>query len=118
MPSEHLFQPIKPVDLILLLALAEGDRHGYALSQEVERRTDGAVHLEAGNLYRTLRRLAGDGWIVEAGRLPTGEDDDERRNYFRITPLGLRATQAEVKRLRALLASPSVKALGQRTEPT
>jgi DNA-binding PadR family transcriptional regulator len=108
---------LKPVDLILLLALAEGDRHGYALSQEVERRTEGAVRLEAGNLYRTLRRLLGEGLVDEAGRRPTGEED-ERRNYFRITSLGLRAAQAEVRRLRALLASPSVRALGQRVEPS
>jgi DNA-binding PadR family transcriptional regulator len=109
---------LKPVDLILLLALAEGDRHGYALSQEVERRTEGGVRLEAGNLYRTLRRLVGEGLVGEAGRRLMDEGDDERRNYLRITPLGLRAVQAEVKRLRALLASPSVKALGQRAEPT
>jgi len=112
------FQPLKPVDLILLLALAEGDRHGYALSQEVERRTEGAIRLEAGNLYRTLRRLLGEGLVGEAGRRLMDEGDDERRNYFRITPLGLQAVQAEVKRLRSLLASPSVKALGQRVEPT
>jgi len=110
---------LKPVDLILLLALAEGDRHGYALSQEVERRTEGAVRLEAGNLYRTLRRLVADGLVGEAGRRRLDEEsDDERRNYFRITPLGLRAVQAEVKRLRSLLASPSVRALGQRAEPS
>ncbi len=118
MPTEPLSQPLKPVDLILLLALSAGDRHGYALSQEVERRTDGAVRLEAGNLYRTLRRLVGEGLIDEAGRRPLGEEEDERRNYFRITPLGLRAAQAEVRRLRALLACPAVKALGQRAEPS
>ena len=112
------FQPLKPIDLILLLSLAEGDRHGYALSQEVERRTDGAVRLEAGNLYRTLRRLLGEGLVATSGHRPASELDDERRRYFRITPLGLRAVEAEVRRLRSLLASPSVKALGQRREPT
>ncbi len=117
MPTELPFQPLKPVDLILLLALAEGDRHGYALSQEVERRTEGAVRLEAGNLYRTLRRLQGEGLVGEAGRRPIGEEVTERRNYFRITPLGLQAAQAEVKRLRALIASPAAKALGRRAEP-
>lgn len=116
-PKPLPFQPLKPVDLILLLALAEGDLHGYALSQEIERRTEGAVRLEAGNLYRTLRRLLGEGLVEEAGRRPMGETDDERRNYFRIAPLGLRTAQAEVKRLRALLASPSVQALERRTEP-
>ena len=119
MPTEPLqFQPLKPVDLILLLTLAEGDRHGYALSQEVERRTDGTVRLEAGNLYRTLRRLLGEGLVGEAGRRPMDEGEDERRRYFRITPLGTQAAQAEVRRLRALLASPSVRALGQRAEPS
>lgn len=118
MPKDPSFQPLKPVDFILLLALAEEERHGYALSQEVERRTEGTVRLEAGNLYRTLRRLVGEGLVGEADRRPVAEGDDERRNYFRITPLGFRTVQAEVKRLRALLASPSVKALGQRTEPT
>ncbi len=117
MPNDPTFQPLKPVDLIVLLALAEGDRHGYALSQEIERRTDGTVRLEAGNLYRTLRRLLAEGLIGEAGRRPS-ENDDDRRNYFSITPHGIRAARAEVKRLSTLLGSAAVQALHQRAEPT
>lgn len=117
-PMAHL--PVKPVDLILLLALAEADRHGYALAQEVERRTGGAARLEAGNLYRTLRRLLADGLVADSGRRPAGELDDERqerRRYFRLTPLGLAVLRAELERLRALLASDAVRRLRRERGP-
>lgn len=87
----------------ILMALAEGDRHGYAIIQDVEARTRGAVRLSAGTLYRTLQRLLEQGLVVEADERPAPEIDDERRRYYRLTPLGRDAADAETARLSALV---------------
>ncbi len=111
------FLPLKPVDLLLLLALADGERHGYGLVQEIAARTDGVVGLEPGNLYRIIKRLLADGLVAESERRPAPDLDDERRRYYRLTPLGARVVRAEAQRLQALVASPSVLRLTQRSEP-
>ena len=108
------FLPLRPPDLVLLLALVEGERHGYALAQELSERTDGVVALEPGNLYRVLRRLMADGLVDESGKRPAPDLDDERRRYYRITPLGARVAAAELERLRALVSSPAARTLVQR----
>ena len=108
------FLPLKPLDLQLLLSLAEQERHGYGLVQDVAERTDGLVTLEPGNLYRVIKRLLADGLVAETDRRTVPELDDERRRYYRITPLGGRVLAAEIARLRALVTSPSVKALVER----
>jgi len=108
------FLPLKPLDLQLLLSLADRERHGYALVQDIAERTDGLVTLEPGNLYRVIKRLLADGLVAETDRRAVPELDDERRRYYRITPLGGRVLAAEVVRLQALVTSPSVKALVQR----
>ena len=108
------FLPLKPLDLQLLLSLAEGERHGYGLVQDITERTDGLVTLEPGNLYRVIKRLLADGLVAETDRRAVPELDDERRRYYRITPLGGRVLAAEVARLQALVTSPSVKALVER----
>jgi len=108
------FLPLKPVDLQLLLSLAEEERHGYGLVQAMAERTDGLVALEPGNLYRVIKRLLADGLVVETDRRSVPELDDERRRYYRITPLGGRVLAAEIARLQALVTSPSVKMLVKR----
>jgi len=108
------FLPLKPLDLQLLLSLAEQERHGYALVQDIADRTEGLVALEPGNLYRVIKRLLADGLVAETERRAVPELEDERRRYYRITPLGGRVLAAEIARLQALVTSPAVKALVRR----
>src|ERR687890_2464569 len=103
------FLPLTPAVLEILLALAEEDLHGYAIMREVERRTDGGTRLGPGTLYRSLGQLLERGWIREADERPDPELDDERRRYYRITPLGARALQAESARLSLLLNAARAK---------
>lgn len=105
------FLPLKPADFLLLLALVEEEQHGYALARELAERSDGAIRLEPGNLYRIIKRLVDEGLVDVAARRPVSELDDERRRYYRITSLGARVAAQEVRRLRALLSSSAVRAL-------
>ena len=93
------FLPLTPVVFEIALALATGERHGYEIMQEVERRTDGQIVLHPGTLYRALSRLLDQGLIEELDERPAGEPDDERRRYYRLTPLGHAVARAEVERL-------------------
>jgi DNA-binding PadR family transcriptional regulator len=111
-PRQHL--PLKPLDLQLLLALAEGELHGYGLVQAITDRTDGVVTLEPGNLYRVLKRLLDDGLVDEAPRRAAPDLADERRRYYRLTALGGRVLAAELGRLERLVSSPTARALVQR----
>ena len=95
--------PLQPATFHILLSLTEEDRHGYAIIQDVARRTDNEIRLSAGTLYRSIQRMQEQGLIVETRTRPAPEEDDERRRYYRITPLGKSAAQAEVKRLQSLL---------------
>src|SRR5262245_5653114 len=95
--------PIKPVELLILTMLMAGERHGYGIRQDIIAHTQGAMQLEAGNLYRSMRRLEADGLVEEAGRRPAADADDERRRYFRLTAFGRRGLAAEMLRLRALV---------------
>src|SRR4051812_13905970 len=90
---------LRPVEFHILLALAGEERHGYAILQEVEQLTDGELVLEPGTLYRALHRMLHDGWIAESSRRPAADVDDERRKYYRLTPLGRRLASAEADRL-------------------
>ncbi len=108
------FLPLKPLDLQLLLSLADQERHGYGLVQDIAERTDGLVALEPGNLYRVIKRLLADGLVAETDRRIVPELDDERRRYYRITPLGGRVLATEIARLRALVSSPTANALVER----
>jgi DNA-binding PadR family transcriptional regulator len=95
--------PLRPVEFHILLALAEGERHGYAIRQEAAARSAGEVLLEAGTLYRALRRLLGAGLVAER-RPDAGEDPgDERRRTYRLTDLGRQAAAAEAERMAALV---------------
>ena len=101
------FLPLKPVDLELLLALAERDLHGYGLVQAISEHTDGLVVLDPGNLYRVVKRLLAEGLIAESDR--AHQDDGERRKYYRITPLGGRVLAMELDRLRRLVTAPATR---------
>ena len=95
--------PLPSATFHILLALAAGDRHGYGIIQDVDARTDGAVRLSAGTLYRTIQRLLEQGLIEEPRKPVTRGDDDPRRRYYRITPLGTAAARAEARRLARLV---------------
>ncbi|HXV86792.1 MAG TPA: PadR family transcriptional regulator [Gemmatimonadales bacterium] len=97
------FLPLTPVAFEILLALADGDRHGYAILQAVDAQTAGALRLHPGTLYRALARLADSHLIQELDQQPAGEGDDERRRYFRLTALGHRVAAAEARRLETQL---------------
>src|ERR1044071_1785214 len=99
-PDPRRFLPLKPAELLLLIALSEEDRHGYALSREIAERSDGLIQLEPGNLYRVIKRLVDEGLAVATNRRPTGEPGAERRQYYGITALGARVVAAEASRLR------------------
>ena len=87
----------------MLLALSEGERHGYALKREILQRTSGKLNLGSCALYGSINRMLEQGLIEESGERPGPHLDDERRRYYSITPLGLRVAQAEAIRLRNLV---------------
>ena len=95
--------PLPPATFHILIALAEEDRHGYAIIREVAARTGGECKLSAGTLYRSIQRMLEQGLIVETSTRPAPEDDDERRRYYRITPFGTEAARAEAHRLTQLV---------------
>ena len=99
--QEQLPLPL-PV-LHMLLALSEGERHGYALKREILRRTNGKLNLGAGALYGSIARMLERGLIEESEERPDIHLDDERRRYYRITPLGRRMARAEAVRMRQLV---------------
>ena len=95
--------PLKPVAFHVLMTLADGERHGYAITQEIAARTSARMRIEPGNLYRSIKALLDDQLIEEsAGK--TAESDDERRRYYRLTDLGRRVAAAETARLSELVA--------------
>lgn len=95
--------PLPPAAFHILVALADDDRHGYAIIQEVASRTGGGVTLSAGTLYRSIQRLLEQGLILETRERPAPELDDQRRRYYRITPRGRSAARAEARRLQQLV---------------
>ena len=92
---------LKPTELLILTALAAGDRHGYGIRQDVLELTGGDIEIEAGNLYRHVRALEDDGLVTEAAG-PRNESD-ERRIYYRLTASGKKTLAAEMRRLRELV---------------
>jgi DNA-binding PadR family transcriptional regulator len=95
--------PLPPAVFHILMALADDDRHGYGIIQEVRSRTDSAVRLSPGTLYRSIQRMLEDDLIVEVSERPAPELDDERRRYYRITPFGRAVARAEANRLHELV---------------
>ena len=107
-------QPLTPAAFEILVSLADGDLHGYAIMQAVERRSAGRVRLRAGTLYRAVERMLGAGWISELDQRP--DEDDERRRYYRLTEAGHEVLRAEVSRLEDALAAARHTAALVRTE--
>ena len=101
--------PLKPQDFHILFVLLDGDRHGYGMVKEIDRQTDGQIRLEAGNLYRSVRRLIKQGLIAETDRRPAPESDDERRRYYSVTEFGRQVVAAETDRMRAVVAAAEAR---------
>jgi DNA-binding PadR family transcriptional regulator len=101
-PSPDELLPLPPVTFHLLLSLVDGERHGYAIIQDVEARTGGELRLSAGTLYRSIARMVEQGLIAEVVKRRTAADD-ERRRYYRITPFGTAVARAEMRRLSELV---------------
>jgi DNA-binding PadR family transcriptional regulator len=96
--------PLRPVVFQVLLSLADEERHGYAIVQDIADRDSARLQLEPGNLYRTLKFMLDEGLIEESERRPVPGKDDERRRYYRITKFGRQVALAEANRLQALAA--------------
>ena len=107
-PVDRLL-PLKPVAFQILLSLADGERHGYGITQDIAGRTSARMRLEPGNLYRSLKTMLDDGLIEESERRPAPDLDDERRRYYRITALGRKVAAAETARLELLVAEAKAK---------
>ena len=103
--------PLSAAAFHILLALAEGELHGYGIMQETIRSSGGRVHLGPGTLYRSLKRLLADGLIEESDERPVPELDDERRHYYRLTSFGLRVARAEAQRLASLVRMAEIRQL-------
>jgi DNA-binding PadR family transcriptional regulator len=107
------FLPLRPVVFHVLLSLAEGDRHGYAIVQNIAERSSARLNLEPGNLYRHLRFMLDEGLIEEAERRPAAGKDDERRRYYRITRFGRQVALAEASRLETLAREARARLLAR-----
>jgi len=110
-------RPLKPVEQELLLALVDQERHGYGLVQRIAEQTDGLLRLEPGNLYRVIKRMLDAGLVQESARRAI-DHGDERRRYYRLTALGARVLDAELRRVRAMLAGAPARALARRLRTT
>jgi DNA-binding PadR family transcriptional regulator len=105
------FLPLTPAMFHILLALADGEKHGYAILKEVARRTEDKVRLSAGTLYGNLSRLEAAGLIAESKRRPEAGLDDERRRYYRLTEFGRGVAVAEAERMEEALVQARAKKL-------
>jgi DNA-binding PadR family transcriptional regulator len=106
-PTVHL--PLTPAMFQVLVALADGEKHGYAIIKEVARRTEGKVQLRAGTLYAVIRKFVEQGLLVESAARPDPALDDERRRYYRLTDRGRAVAMAEADRLAEAVAHARAK---------
>ena len=102
-PRPGSLLPLSPAVFHILMALADDDRHGYAIIHEVRARTNGEVRLGPGTLYRSIQNMLDADLIVEVNERPAPDLDDERRRYYRITPTGRAVARAEPSRLNELV---------------
>jgi DNA-binding PadR family transcriptional regulator len=107
--------PLPPATFHILVALADQDRHGYAIIQDVEARTEGALRLGAGTLYRSIARMVEQGLIREVSARPRAVLDDARRRYYRVTPFGHDVARAEMRRLTELVRLARARGLSPET---
>ena len=103
--------PLPAATFHILMAVAQDDRHGYAIIQDIEKRTGGELRLSAGTLYRSIQRMLEQGLILETRERPAPELDDERRRYYRITPFGAATARAETQRMTNLVRMARVQGL-------
>ena len=103
MPTIKPVTPLSPPMHHILLALLDGDLHGYAIMQSVETLSNGALRMGPGTLYGTLKRLLEQGLVLETDERPDADADDERRRYYRLTPSGREAVRSETARLSRLV---------------
>ncbi len=115
LPSTHL--PLKADVLMILLALRDGERHGYAIMRDALARSEGTVRLQAGALYRVLKRLLDNGLVEETDRRAAPTADDERRRYYRLSRLGADVLDAELRRLTRLVGGPQAASVRRRPRP-
>ena len=101
--------PMTPAVFNILLALADGEKHGYAIMLEVEKNTEGAVKMGPGTLYGSIKRMLASGLIEECDERPDPALDDERRRYYRLSGLGQRALRLEAERLERQVRTAHVK---------
>ena len=112
------FQPLTPAVFSILLALAGGEKHGYAIMQETAQSSAGALRLGPGTLYRSIKQLLAAGLIDESGERPDLRLDVERRRYYRLTAFGRRVLKAEAERLAQLVSIARTQGLlGDRLTP-
>ena len=97
------FLPLPAASFHILMAVADEDRHGYGIIQDVSASTNGELKLSAGTLYRSIQRMLEQGLLIETRDRPAPEDDDERLRYYRITPFGRIVAKAEANRLTQLV---------------
>lgn len=109
-PATERLLPLPPATLHIMLALADGELHGYAIIQDVEASTGGELRLSAGTLYRSIARMVEQGLITEVAMRRT-RADDERRRYYRLTPFGIDVARAELRRLSQLVRHARTRGL-------
>jgi DNA-binding PadR family transcriptional regulator len=105
------FLPVHRDTFHILVSLADRDRHGYAVMQDVIERTNGKLRLSPSSLYASIRRLLEQGLIEELAQRPDPAHDDERRRYYRLTQFGREVAKAEARRLERLLSDARASGL-------
>jgi DNA-binding PadR family transcriptional regulator len=114
-PAVQSALPLTPAVFHIMLALADGDSHGYGVMQEVDAMTNGQMRLGPGTLYRSMQRMEVDGYIEELPLTLDSANDDERRRYYRLTSLGFAVARAEARRLAALVEAAAQRKLFRRS---
>ena len=113
--SPDALLPLPPATFHILMALADTSRHGYAIMQDIEARTDGEIRLSAGTLYRSIQRLLEQGLVAESRQRPPQARDDPRRRYYHLTKFGAAVARAETRRLERLVRLAHARKLTPRT---
>src|SRR5262245_10366665 len=103
-PDPESLLPLQAATFHILVALADRERHGYSILQDVAARTEGKVRLSAATLYSSIRRMLEQGLVEELSESPDPDNQDERRRYYGLTDFGRRVAMAEARRLTAMLS--------------
>lgn len=109
--SAEALLPLSAPMFQVLIALADGEKHGYAIIKEIKRRTEGEITLSAGTLYAIIRKFEGEGVVEECDQRPDPALDDERRRYYRLTTFGREVAKAEASRMESALRMAQAKNL-------